>query len=484
MSEDNRVFNTSRFTALTPEQMQEIHSAALTVLEDVGTVVHHEEALELLKKAGAFVDGSRVYIPSQLVEWAANRAPSRIVLYDRNGKPAMHLEGYKAYFGTGSDCPNILDSFTGEKRRFMYKDVVDGTVLSDALPNIDFTMSIGLIQDVPRHVSYQHEYAVMIRNSTKPSVITAADRTSLDDICEIAAAVRGSREELERKPIFVLYDEPSSPLQHSFTAIDKLLYCAEHRVPTNYACGIMAGATAPITMAGAITVATAENLTGLVIHQLKNPGAPFVFGGGMSPMDLVSMQPTYAAPEAVMEQEGLCDMGRFYNLPTWGFGGCSASKLPDEQASNEATHYLLLAAMCGTNIIHDVGYLEFGLTYSFDYMVICDEIIGQIKRFSQGIQVNEEYLAVDAIRRVGPGGHFLGDKHTFKHFRENWQPDISDRNTYETWLANGGTTMGQRAKAKVKRLLETHRPEALSDEVNAQIDAIVARAEAREEPQQ
>lgn len=480
MLSEVRTFNTSKFQTLTKEQMQEIHSASLSILQDIGMVIHHEEALKLLKKAGAYVsEGNRVYIPSSLAEWAIRTAPSRITVFDRNGKTGMFLEGYKVNYGTGSDCPYIYDSFTKQRRKFLYKDVEHAVTLCDYLPHIDFIMSMGLISDCKMDVTYQHEYAVMLRNSTKPQVITAADRESLDDIAEMAAAAVGGREQLSRKPIFVLYDEPSSPLQHSFTAIDKLLYMSEHRYPTNYSPGAMAGATCPITLAGAIAQSTAEILTGLVIHQLKNPGAPFVFGAGVSPIDMTSMQPTYSAPEAMMGQAGLCDMARFYNLPSWGFAGCSASKLPDEQAAIEASSYIMMAALMGTNLTHDVGYLEFGLTYSFDLLVMCNESIGQVKRLMQGIRVDKEYLALDAIRRVGPGGHYLGDEHTFNHFRENWQPDITDRNTFETWAANGGTSMGQRSTNKVEFILSSHKPQAVTPEVDAAIDRVLERAEGR-----
>jgi trimethylamine--corrinoid protein Co-methyltransferase len=141
---------------------------------------------------------------------------------------------------------------------------------------------------------------------------------------------------------------------------------------------------------------------------------------------------------------------------------------------------MLMAAMCGTNIIHDVGYLEFGLTYSFDYLVMCDEIIGQIKRLMEGVKVDPEYLAVDAVRRVGPGGHYLGDEHTFRHFRENWMPTgVVDRNTYDVWKANGATTMGQRANAKVKSILENYQPEALDKAIDAKIEAVINKAAGR-----
>jgi trimethylamine--corrinoid protein Co-methyltransferase len=468
-------FNAPALAYLSEQQMRDIHSAAMDILEDCGTTIHHETAVALLHKAGARVkDDMRVYIPSGLVEWATRRAPSRVTIYDRNGNPCMYLEGTNVYYGTGSDCPNLLDSFSGERREFLSKDVRDAVRLVDALPNIDFTMSMGLAPDIASDRQYQHKYALMIRNSTKPQVITAADKKTLNDIVNIAAAVVGGREELSRKPIFVLYDEPTSPLVHINEAMDKLMFMAESGLPTNYSPGIMAGATSPVTMAGAIAQANAEILVGLVIHQLKKPGAPFIFGAGMSPMDMQSMQPTYSSPEAMITQAGLCQIGRcLYDLPTWGFGGCSAAKVADEQAVNEAASYIMMSGWMGTNLVHDVGYLEFGLTYSFDLLVQCDEIIGQVRRMMEGIRVDRENLAVDRIKHVGPGGHFLSDDHTLAHFRENWQPDLTDRSTYDTWQSKGAKTFGQRAKEKVRHILENHRPEPLPEEVAARIDKML-----------
>jgi len=473
-----RRFNSTPLEYLSEEQMRAIHSAALDILQDCGTMVHHQKALVLLQQAGAHVkDGQHVFIPPGLVEAALRSAPSTVTIYDRNGGTAMCLEGRNVYYGTGSDCPYLLDSFSGERREFLSADVEDAVRLVDALPNIDFTMSNGLAPDFPAELQYQYKYAIMIRNSTKPQVITAADKTCLNDIADIAAAAVGGREELSRKPIFVLYDEPTSPLVHMSEAMEKLMFMAEHNLPTNYSPGIMAGGTSPVTMAGAMAQANAEILAGLVIHQLTNPGAPFIFGAGMSPMDMLSMQPTYSAPEAMMTQAGLCQIGRcLYELPTWGFGGCSASKLADEQAVNEAATYIMMAGWAGTNLVHDVGYLEFGLTYSFDLLVMCNEFIGQVRRMMEGIPVDRENLAVEAIKRVGPGGHFLGDVHTLDHFRENWQPDLTDRRTYEDWQSRGAKSMGQLAKEKIKKIKESHQPQPLSPEVDAEIETVLERA--------
>jgi trimethylamine--corrinoid protein Co-methyltransferase len=474
-------FNSTPLEYLSEEQMRAIHAAALDILQDCGTMIHHQRSLDLLGQAGAHVkDDNQVFIPSGLVEAAIRSAPSRVTIYDRNGAAAMCLEGRNVYYGTGSDCPYLLDSFSGERREFLSTDVEDAVRLVDALPNIDFTMSNGLAPDFPTELQYQYKYATMIRNSTKPQVITAADKTCLNDIADIAAAAVGGREELSRKPIFVLYDEPTSPLVHINEVMEKLMFMAEHNLPTNYSPGIMAGGTSPVTMAGAIAQANAEILAGLVIHQLTNAGAPFIFGAGMSPMDMQSMQPTYSAPEAMMTQAGLCQIGRcLYELPTWGFGGCSASKLADEQAVNEAATYIMMAGWAGTNLVHDVGYLEFGLTYSFDLLVMCNEFIGQVRRMMEGIPVDRENLAVEAIKRVGPGGHFLGDVHTLDHFRDNWQPDLTDRRTYQDWQSRGAKSMGQLAKEKIKELKERHQPQPLSPEVKAEIESVLERAGSR-----
>lgn len=481
----NACFNISPFNYLSFEDMKTIHSSTMEILEDVGFNIYHKEAIEILAEAGAYVEKknkkTRVYLPTSLVEWALKQTPSRIAIYNRKEKPAMYLEGRNSYYGTGSDCPNLLDSFSGERRPFKQEDVENAVKLVDSLDNIDFTMSMGLISDVNKRLSYQHEFAIMLRNTIKPHVITAGDRDSLEDQVKMAEVVVGNMEKLKRKPIFVLYDEPTSPLVHSFEAIDKLLYMSENSLPTNYAPGMMAGSTGPITIAGAITQANAEILTGLVIHQLKNPGAPFVFGAGMSPIDMNSMQPTYSSPEAIVSQAGISEIGRqLYNLPTWGFAGCSSSKLADRQAVYEASNYMLMAGMTGTNLIHDVGYIESGMTFSFDLLVICNEIIGQIRKMMGGIEVDNENLALDAIKRVGPGGHFLGDEHTFNHFKKNWFPELTDRNAYDKWKDDGSSSMLDRAVNKIKNIVNNYEPEKISKEADAEIDKIIEQARIRE----
>jgi trimethylamine--corrinoid protein Co-methyltransferase len=445
-----------QFKLMSSNSLEEIHRNSCFLLEKMGVNVFNNEALKLLKDAGAIVKGNHVRIPTDLIEWALRSAPSRITVYDRLGEPKMYLEGTKSYFGTGSDCPNIIDHNTGERRKPVGKDIADSVILCDGLDNIDFVMSMGLITDVPKEMIYLHQFNIMVNNSSKPMTIIASDAQCLQYTIEMASLLVGGEEELRNKPIFVLYDEPSSPMQHSDTAVEKLLLMAEKKLPTNYSPGAMAGATCPVTPAGAVIQAVAEILSGLVMHQLKRPGAPFVFGAGMSPMDMGSMQPTYCAPEAMLTQAAVCQLAQHYNLPSWGFAGCSGSKTVDEQAALEAGSFVFMAGIMGSNLVHDLGYLEFGLTFSNELLVICNEAVGQIRRFIDGVHMTPEQMAVDVIERVGSGGNYLGDQHTFNHFRKNWQPDITDRRSYEQWKEKGSTTMRERAREKIRQILETH----------------------------
>lgn len=472
---DSSYFNASPLRYLDNRQIQQLHQTTLELMQDGGCSVQHDQALDQLLAKGATLSGTgNVLIPPELVEESIEQAPEQITIHDRNGRPAMELEDRNVYFGTGSDCNYLLDSTTNRIRDFSFNDVIDAVRLADGLPHIDFIMSMGLAPELDERIAFQRKYAAMVEFSTKPQVVISGPEISiLENIIDMAAVIAGDRECLSRKPTFLLLVNPTSPLVHAREAVEKIMVMARNRLPVIYAPGLMAGATCPITIAGAIVQANAEILCGLVIHQLTEPGAPFVFGAGMSPLDMNSGQPTYAAPEAIMAQAGLCQLGReLYKIPTWGFGGCSASKLCDEQAVNEAATYLQASAWMGTSLVHDIGYLESGLTYSFEYLVLCDEFIGQIRRMMSGIEINAEQLALDAIRRVGPAGTFLADPHTLTHFRENWMPDLTDRKTRKVWEKQGKLSMGERARRRVNQLLEPSPTVLLPPEISRKLHAV------------
>jgi trimethylamine--corrinoid protein Co-methyltransferase len=433
----------------------------------------------MLQKAGCWIDGEVVRFPPYLVEWAIRTAPSRVVLCDRNGQPAMEMEGYKTYFGTGSDCLNVIDPYTGQRRQGRLQDVANFARLADALPNIDFVMCMTIAQELDQATSDIHHFEAMLNNTAKPICFTAWNVENLKDIVEICEVVAGGAEASHRSPFAILYTEPVSPLQHIVEGTTKLMYVAGKGLPVVYTPGMAFGAAGPVTSAGGLLVANAELLSGLVIAQLVREGTPFVYGGGVAIMDMLYMSVVYAAPEFLVNMGALCDMARYYQLPVFSFGGCSDAKTFDQQASLEGALWILTTALMGGNMSHDVGYINSGLTASMEMVVMSDEVIGLVRRIIGGVKVTEETMALDVIDQVGPGGHFLGEVHTRRHFRENWYPTLINRTTYDTWLEDGGLTYGQRANARVKEILESHEPEPLREETQATARAIVQRADAR-----
>jgi trimethylamine---corrinoid protein Co-methyltransferase len=466
-----------QFAILSETQLQDIHLAALEVLRRTGIRFHHQGAVELLKKAGAFVsDGNLVKFPASLVEQALGSAPSRIIMCDRDGQPGMYLEGSKVHFGTGSDCLNLLDPRTGQHRKFVEADLTDAYRLCDALPNIHFVMSVGIPFDVNPALTYDVQMLHMLEDTTKPIVFVTNDRASCQRAIDMAAAVAGGYDALREQQHILLYSEPSSPLQQSDTAVDKLIMMAEYELPVVHSPGPQMGAVAPITMAGGLVMSLAEILSSLVVHQLTKPGAPFVFGAGIHHMDMSAMQICYASPEFQLTKAAIAELGRWYGLPTWGYAGCSDAKVMDEQAAVEATLSVIMAKFSGGNLIHDVGYMESGLTTSYEMIALTDELVAMTDNMVKGIEVTDETLLVDEIDRVGPGGNYLDSKETLKRFRDYWRPGLLDRRLRQQWLDKGSLTLGQRLTAKVIKILDEYRPKELEAEKSRKLREILAQA--------
>jgi trimethylamine--corrinoid protein Co-methyltransferase len=470
-------FPSPQFTVLSESQLERLHLAALEILRQTGIRFHHPEALEMLRSAGAFIhDGNLVKFPAALVEAALASAPSRIVMCDRDGEPAVWLEGTKVWFGTGSDCLFFLDPHTGEHRRFTQDDVVAGYHLCDALPNIHFVMSMGIPADVDAAIAYDAQLALMLEHTTKPLVFVTDDGDSCRRAIEMAAVVAGGHEALVEQQHILLYSEPSSPLQQSESAVDKLLLMAEHRLPIVHSPAPLMGGTGPITMASGLAMALAEIQSSLVVHQLKNPGAPFVVGCGLHHLDMQSAQICYGSPEFQLTKAAIAQMGRWYGMPTWGYAGCTDAKVVDQQAAAEAMLSVLMAKLSGANLIHDVGYVESGLTTSFEMIVLTDELVALADNLMKGIEIDDETLMLDEIHTVGPGGHFMDTDQTLKRFRDFWYPGLLDRGRREQWLERGATTLGQRLNARVLEIIKDHRPKPLEAAVKQQLQEIVARA--------
>jgi len=466
-----------RFQVLCKEQLDEIHAATLEVMERTGSRIFDDGALALLKKAGAHIsDGNRVRISPGLVEKALGTVPHRVVLCDREGKRVMPLEGHKTFFGTGSDCLYALDPRTGQRRQAVLQDIVDGMRLCEAMPNIDYVMCMFMPWDVPGPLTDHYQMETMLLYTHKPVVFVTVDLERCVDLVEMAEAVAGGADELRLRPQIACYNNVAAPLRHNHESVQKLLYLAGKGLPQLYVPGSLRGVTAPITIAGALVVSNACQLTGLVLTQLKQEGAPFIRGFGGSTMDMRTMVNLYAEPE---RSRANTDLAHYYDLPVFGIAGCADSKVLDEQAAIEAALTLLMDALSGTNLVHDVGYLEAGLMGSLESVVLCDEVIGWVKRHMAAVEVNPEALAVDLIDQVGPDGTFLDTDHTMRHFREDWYPRFMDRHNYADWEARGKPSMIAKISDHVAGILSTPAEPVLSPDVAGQVRAVRQRAEAR-----
>jgi trimethylamine--corrinoid protein Co-methyltransferase len=487
----------SGYRMFTEAQLDEIHLASLEILRRTGVRVYEAEALAMLRDAGCIVSeddastgsaqvastGSAqalVRFPAAVVEDALDAVPSRIVLCDRTGEPRMYLEGQRTYFGTGSDLPNTRDLETGERRQSLLSDVAQTARLVDALPNLDFAMSMALPSDVPVETSDRRSFLAMVENTVKPVVFTAWDEAGLADIVRMAETVAGDAETLRLNPFLLAYLEPTSPLQHSEPVVRKVLMMADRGLPFVYAPGPLEGASAPVTSAGSLAMANAEVLSGLVIAQLRRKGTPFVWGSGSGPLDMRTAVGVYAGPEFMVHCMGMAELAHhYYHVPVWGFSGCSDSKLPDTQAGIESALWILWTALSGANLVHDVGYIESGLTCSYEMIVVCDEVIGFVRRLMRGIEISPESLALDVIDRVGPGGDFLRTQHTKQHFRKAWYPRVFDRRMYREWVDAGEPTAVKTAREIAREAISRHTVSPVPEAALDGMKGIIAEADAR-----
>ena len=466
MIESNKlVLESPYYRRLTDYQLQQIHNASLEVMERAGIRFYDDEALKLFKSGGAEItDGNRVHIPSWRVEWALGIAPKQIILYDQNGKASIRLSGRKSYFGNGSDLLNIIDHRTGKHRPAILQDIRDIVTLLDALPRYDFIMSGFIPSDIATEKAELYQTLVMLENTCKPIINVTTSLTNAMDEVAMFEAVAGGASEFKRRPFAANYINIAHPLRHNPESIKKLLFLAEKGLPAIYRPSIVTrGLSTPITAAGFLAVNNASGLAGLVLSQLKREGAPFIrdcCAGGT--FDMKTMVGLHSAPEVRGFNE---ELAHFYQIPCFGIGGTSDSKAVDQQAVMEASLTLITSTLAGAQLIHDVGYMESGITTSLTQVMICHEIIEWIKHYMNGLVIDEESLALDVVEKVGTDGNFLESDHTLKHFKEDEYPELRDHQRYDDWLNSGGKFLEDRAREKVEKILAEHKPQKLEKEV-------------------
>lgn len=463
-------------TTITHDQVDAIKQAALLILEQTGCTVDHDGALELLKKAGAIVDGNRVIVPRHVIQSALHTAPKGFVMYNREGRMAMDLSGRKSYFGSSTASPNQRHALDQKRKPTTLEDIGWGAKIADALENIDFVMPFGSAQDVPAASGDLFEFETAVQNTTKPIFFCGYSATGVNHIVEMAAEVVGGYDTLAKKPFIAAYPEPISPLQFPYDIVEKMSICATYRIPQVVSGAQFLGFTAPVTVAGALALATAESFFGILLTQLFNPGAPCCLTASPGGGNMRTGISFIASPEMTLSLTAQAQIAQSVGLPTWGLAGATDSKALDAQAGAEAALSAALQALAGVNIIHDVGYMDMGMMCSAAMMVMGNEIIHWVKRFIQGIVVDANTLATEVIQSVGPGGNFLTQKHTVNYMRQEvWQPTLFFKDSYDAWIKAGGTTLEARADEKVASLIASHPPAPLSPDTLSRIEAIRKR---------
>jgi len=464
---------------LSKTELDYIHNATLEILENPGLLVPSERALGILEKAGANVDyeKTRVTIPSHVVGEALKKAPKTIKYCARNPKYDFTLEKKGAHFTTDGYGVYIRDFETGERRNSTSADLARWAVLADYLNMIHVFWPSIAPTDLPDAVEGFHALIISLNNTEKHVESDAYSAREAQYVIEVAAAVVGGREELKKRPIISAVQCPIAPLGYDKGLIEAVIEFAKAGVPVVPLAMPLAGETGPVTLAGTLVINNAEVLGSLVISEFANPGAPVLYGGCPGNIDFKTGM-LAVSPEGGLLNASLAQLARYYNLPSEVCGGCSDSKVLDAQAAYERTISLFPVMLSGPDIICGMGGLEVAKAMMPELLVIDNEILESMSRVVRGYEINDDTLALDIIRKVGPGGHYLAEKHTLNNFlKEHWVPKISDRKPYDTWEKTGSKDIVKVAKEKVKEILATHKPEPIPKDVQKEISRILKRYE-------
>lgn len=464
-------------TMMDQDKIEQLHNTAIDILRDIGLNVHHNDMRVKLEQAGATLgDEARVYLTSEMVAQALETAKKDVVIHNRLGEPVMPLGGHQIYFGTGSDLIYTYDAESGEHRSSLLDDVARSARLCDALDEIDFVMSFALPKDVPNENAEPQQYYAILHNTVKPVIMTSfSGQEAFKRMHEMAVLVAGGDEAFRQRPNYIMYGQFVSPLEHDPQAVERLVFCADHEVPLIYVPTIMSGASGPLTMYGTMALALAETLAGLVMHQLQNPGAPFITGACVSPLDMKTGLFPYGSAEWRLNDVIMAAMSRHYGIPVFGTGGATDSKLVDAQAGAEYAGSLLAAALAGTNLIHDVGYLNSGLTGSLESIVLGADQIRWVKRFVNGFKISTGTLAADVLAEIGPAGEFLSHDHTFENLNSIWRPFAIDHKDYDTWHDDGAKDYATRAREHALDIISSHQAESLGHTLDTKLCEIISQ---------
>lgn len=467
------------FQLLTRNQIDSIHKASLEVIEDVGLIIRSDEALRVLADGGADVDfkEQRVKASSNLIEEGIKKIPRNVTLYARDPKMDLPMEEGRVYVRPSGECWRVIDPETGMAREAVMKDVERLVALYDALDNVHIITPCLLPSDAPTAKKDIYAAECALRNSRKHLYCTSYNSANLDYIIQMASAIVGDIEQLRKRPILNIYITPERALYLTETG-KMLVKAAKNRIPVSFVPTYAYGGNSPITLAGVLVQSNAEILFGNLVAQLINPRNPVIYSTRPWGMNMRTGASCIASIESGLMMAGAVQMAKHYGMPSDAYGLVSDSKILDEQCALEKAMQTTLAILMSPNILCGIGVLESDNTQSFEQTLIDNEIIEAAFRIIEGIDVNDETLAVEAIARTGPGGYYLKDEHTRRFFsREHYIPKLIDRNTRDKWEKTGAKSIVEVARKRVKTILAEHKPVPLDDETIKEFDKILKDAE-------
>jgi len=450
-----------QYRPLSEEQIKTIHEASLSILKKIGFTFESglEDALDMLEKAGATIDrnNARIYFPRDLVMEQAVKAPERVVLFSRDGRNDLDLTEHHVHLGTGGAAIRILDLETGEARPSTLKDLYQLGRLVDRLDNIHFFLRPCIPTDIPPTAYDVNVFYACLKATGKHVMAGVNDVEGFRRVLDLASVVAGGVENLRKKPfISIITSFAISPLKLDTQTTLIMQEAIRNRIPVALSCAPMAGSNSPITMAGTLAQIHAEQLAGITICQLTNPGSPLLYGGIPGMANLRTMGYLGGAVECGMMNAAIHQLAHYIKVPNYNSSGLTDSKIPDTQAGWEKAFTSLLAAMGGSNYVHHAaGMLESMIAVAYEQYVIDDEIIGMACKVLKGIDVDPEHLALEVIDSVGPGGNFMMSSHTLKHIRGEYfnGNGVTDRKSRQKWEKGGSSNTRDRAMKIAKKLL-------------------------------
>ena len=473
---EKRVYHGGFFEPLTQDAIKAIHKTSMDVFEEVGVKIAYKPIMNLWKKAGGEVvdeENMIVRMGRDIVEKCIKSAPSEITLCGRDPRNDLILSGTRTHIGTGGTALNILDIETGERRPTNIRDVAAAARVCDALDNIDFFVITCFPCEIEKPKVDVNRFYAAIQNTSKHVMGGVYTVEGIRQLARMAELIAGSKDAFAKRPFMSMITCIMSPLLLDKDYTELMETACSLNIPLATPAAPMAGSTSPASLAGTLVQMNVEALSGIVTTQLLNPGHPTLYSVVPTTTDLRTGAFCFGSIEMGMMNAAASQLARYYELPIYNTAGPTESKVPDSQAAYEPAMNVLMSAMSGANYIHDAaGLLESGLTIALESYVIDDEISGMAKRVLQGIEVDEERLAFECIKRVGPAGNYLSDELTIKLMnKEFYYPKLADRKPYMVWEQEGKKTTEERAREKVKVILAEHKPLPIPEEIDAQIRA-------------